>query len=193
MFVARMRKSAEDQRCAADGGQCTEDAGNNRAEAGKADAGANTGGVKRGRRDHEAEAELQCAGGAEFAAVGMAVEEGEDADDGSGRRDGQADGGGDQQAETDDGSKNRGLNEGQADARDGERKAERHRADEGGRNGEKRAATDLRGPEADGDHGEDVVSTEQRMRNTGHEGAMLLRVQVGEGGSRGGGEKGGGE
>jgi len=56
-----------------------------------------------------------------------------------------------------------------------------------------RPTADLRGPKANGDHGEDMVRACQRVGDAGHEGAMLGRIEVGKGRSCGSGENAGGE
>ena len=137
------------------------------------------------RGEDEADAELQGSGAAQFAAMGMAVEEGEDADDGGRCGDRKARRHGDQQAERHDGGEDGRLHEGQSQAGDGASITESHGADEGCRHGPERrtaagARGDLAGPQADRDHGEDMVCAEQRMRDAGHEGAVRLRVKMGK-------------
>ena len=122
--------------------------------------------------------------------MGMAVEEREDGDERCGRRRVELHRHRDQQPERDDGGKDRRLDERQADAADGKAEARGHGGDEGGGHGPKRPAAGLRGPEADGDHDEDMVEAEERMGEAGHEGAVLLRVEMGEGRRGRGAERG---
>ena len=72
--------------------------GDGRAEAVDGHAECDAGPMQGGGRDQEAEAEGQRAGRPEFAALGMTVDERENADDGRGGCDRQTDGGGHQQA-----------------------------------------------------------------------------------------------
>ncbi len=115
--------SAEGDRGTADNGCKAEDPGDSRAEAGDAKAKRDAGAMQGGGCDQEAEARGQGAGGTQFTAMGMTMEEGEDADDGSGGCDRQADGGCHQQAKADDRSEDRRFDEGQGDACDGEAEA----------------------------------------------------------------------
>ncbi len=64
-----------------------------------------------------------------------------------------------------------------------------HRADEGGRHQPDRTSPEQRGPQADGDHGEDVVEAEQRMRDASHEGTVLGGIEMREGGCNAGSEQ----
>ncbi len=136
---------------------------------------------QRGRGD-EAGAIGQRAGGTDLAAMRMTMEQREGADDGGADTGREAHSGRDQQAEGDDGGENRGLDEGQCDAGECQHEAKRHAADKGERHADQRAATDLEGPDADGDHGEDMVGTEERVGDTGRKRAVLGGIEMGKGG-----------
>lgn len=173
--------SAEGDCGTAGDGRQAEHAGNSWAKAGYAEAERNAGTMQGGGCDQEAEAEGERTGRTQFTAMGMAVEEGEEANDGGRGYDRQADGGCDQKAKADDRGKDRRLDKGQADAGHGKAEADGHHRYESGGNGDKRAATDLACPDTHGDHGQDVVGAEERMGNAGHQRAMGCRIQMGKG------------
>lgn len=185
--------SAEGDCSATDDGGKAEDAGECRAEAGDAKTQRNTCKMKAGGGDEEAEAEGQRTGRAEFAAMGMAVEEGEEADNGSRGGDRQTNGGCDQKPKANHGSEDRRLNEGQGDACDGQTETNRHHRHEGSGHGPQGAATDLACPDTDGNHGQDVVGAEERVGDAGHQGSVCCRIKVSKGGRCGCCKQSGGE
>jgi len=72
--------------------------------------------------------------------------------------------GGDQEAQHQHRQGDGGLDLRQYDARPGQPAAHHHRADKGRGHGPQRPPALLCRPQADGDHGEQVVETQQRMR-----------------------------
>ena len=125
------------------------------------DAEADTGGMQSGGgKDEAGGVEVAGSGGGHFRAVGETVEEGENADDGSARPEREADGEGDEKTKKENGGEDAGFHHGKLEARHAEDAAESHHANEAGGNGPDGAAAELGGPEADGDHGEEVIQTE---------------------------------
>lgn len=117
--------SAEDQGSAGYSRETAEDAGKQAAagEALKGDAEADAGHVQRGGGEDEADREGKRPGATEFAAMGMAVEEGEDADDRSGCCRVEPHRHGNKQAECHHRGEDRRLDEGQADTGNRQREA----------------------------------------------------------------------
>ncbi len=68
-----------------------------------------------------------------------------------------------------------------------------HHRDESGRYGPECAATDLACPDTHGNHGQDVVGAEKRVRDAGHQRAVFCRIEVGKGRCRCCSKQGGGE
>ena len=98
-----------------------------------------------------------------FRTVGEAVEEGEEADDRGAGPEGQADGEGDEEAEEEDGGEDTGLDHRKVEPSQTESAADGHEANETGGDGPDGATTHLRGPEADGDHGQKVIEAMDRV------------------------------
>ncbi len=113
------------------------------------------------------------------------MEEREDGHHAGRRRNRQPHGHGDEKAERDDRSKDRRLDEGQGDAGQRKPEAERHHADEGRRHGEDGPPAALGGPEADGDHHENMVEPGQGMQramgSVAQRGAMRHGIDMGKG------------
>ena len=122
-------------------------------------------------------------------AVGVAVEDREEADDDGGDHQRRAQ----RQHHRDADDQRRGgdadLDAGDRHAGDAERAAERHHQREGDRQQPDRRRAEEGAPEADGDHGRDMVPAEDRVQEAGDEAAAGRLAGVGGGG---GGEEGDG-
>lgn len=145
--------------------------------------------MEQGGCEHEACAVFEAGGGGgHFRAVGEPVKEGENADDGHAGGNGQAGGGGDEQAEHENGDGDALFGAGNFKAPVAEGGAEGHQADEGGGDEPAGASTELRGPEADGNHGEKMIPAAERMGEPAAEipteavVAVVARVGAGDGG-----------
>lgn len=148
--------------------------------------------MEQGGCEHEAEAVGEAGGSrGHFRAVGKAVKEGEYAYDSHAGGCGKAGGGGDEQAEHEDGGGDALFGAGDLKTTVAEDGAEGHHADEGGGHEPAGASAELRGPEADGDHGEKVVPAAERMDKAAAEipaeavVAVMARVGAGDGGQEG--------
>ena len=119
------------------------------------------GGVKEDGGGDEAKAVGESAGvGGDFGAVGETVEGGEESGETETGGERQAFGEGDHEAEGEEGGGDHLLHAGGNDAVLAEDGGESHDADEGGGDEPTGASAELGGPDADGDHGEKMVETE---------------------------------
>ncbi len=87
-----------------------------------------------------------------------------------------------QQPEHDDRGGDDRLDERQADIAHRCGEAHDHHHDEGRRHRPDRASAEQARPEADTDHGEDMIEAEERMGKPGRERAMFDRIEMGESG-----------
>ena len=100
---------------------------------------------------------------------------------------------GDEQAEQRNACGNPGLDQRKLDAIDPEQRAERHDDHEGCRHDEARPAFECRRPEADRDHGQDMIEPAERMGKAGAQAiGMVARMRLrdrGHGRERDGGQE----
>src|SRR5262249_12952696 len=90
----------------------------------------------------------------------------------------------DRRAETDRRQSDPDLDPRNPDADESQRAAERHHHREGDWEEPHRRRPELRAPETDGDHREDVVEAGHRVREPGDEAGALAPLRVREGGGR---------
>ncbi len=127
-------------------------------------------------------------GGWHFRAVGDAVKQGEHADDSYAKGDRKPGGGGDEEAEDEDRGGDGLFGPGYFKTTMAEDSADGHHADEGGGHQPAGATAELRGPEADGDHSKDMVTSAEWMSEATAEipAKTLVAIMTGMSASDGG-------
>lgn len=130
--------------------------------------------------------------GRQLQAVGDPVGQGEQRGGGHRQRQRRAHGEGHAEAEGEYRGGDAGFHEWQLQALEAEQPADQHGADEGAGQGEARGSLLLGGPEADGEHRQQVVEAGERMGEAGDQ-AVFAVAGVGEGQRRSGEQGEGGE
>lgn len=119
--------------------------------------------MQQGRGQGKSKAKLQCAGLPKLAAMSVTVEQGERSYEGGAEADIKPCGYGDGEPEDDRRSKDHCFNVRQRDVHQGEREAHEHNRYECRRNDPQGAPSEDAGPEADCNHREDVIQSEEGM------------------------------
>jgi hypothetical protein len=138
--------------------------------------------VKASRRHHEADAvEKSALARGKLRSVRVPVEDGEETDDDGRDREGRPGLGEHQNAENECRDRDSGLDSGKSDTHEPERPAESHDHGKGDGKDPDGGRSELRTPEAHGDHREHVIEPGDRMKKPGDESSGFPRLDVSRG------------